>query len=218
MKNSRVSKASVDHYSRLANGNETFYGFEGIEDADNQLYMATGGSSARSTEPYQIQVENANAGASETAIIFGRDRWGNVANFGSDANITITNTAGGTYAQLLEQSASQPFEVVKMRITSSNVNQLDLPFRIVKADANGRSEETPVNVSSYLSPNQNQNNIRDIDRNFSVDGSTYLSYLVQASTTVTMAFYISAKVNTVRPLLGKGAIDEFNTVRVRSFK
>jgi hypothetical protein len=218
MKNSRVSKASVSHYERLANANEMFLGFEGIQDADNQLYMASGAGSAKSTEPYTISVTNAHATEAQDAIIFGQNLYGNVSNFGSGANITIANTSGFSYFQLLTQSAFQPFEVVKMRITSTNIAQLDVPFTLSKADADGRAETTPINTTSYLSPNQNQNNIRDIDRNFTVDGSTFLRYRVFALTTVTMAFYIAAKVNTVRPIVGKAAIEEFNAVRVRSFK
>ncbi len=217
MKNSKLRIASIEKYSEMAEKNEA-YGFEGIQDANNDLYMANGGASRRSTEPYKLQVANGGL-APQTAIIFGYNRYFAVANYGSGADISITTgITGVTYAELLAQSSTQPFEVVKMRISSTNIAQLDTPITLTVADGNGQLQQTPIDVTSYLSPNQNQDNIRDIDRDFSVDGSTFLSYVVTNGVTVSFSFYISAKVNTVRPLLGRGAVDEYNSVRVRSFK
>lgn len=217
MKNSRL-KVAVSSYKTDGDVNEKVYGFEGIQEDSSALYMANGGASRRSTEPYKVTIANGGV-AAQTAIIFGYNRFASAANFGSGADIAITTgLAGVPYSELLRQSASQPFECTKMRVTSTNIAQLDNSFILTVADANGEAQTTPIDTTSYLSPNQNQNNIRDIDRNFSVDGSTFLSYTVGAGVTVNISFYITAKVNTVRPLLGRGAVDEYNAVRVRSFK
>lgn len=218
MKNSKLRIATIEMYSEMAKNQEA-YGFEGIQDASNELYMANGAASNRSTEPYKLRIENTSAAGAQTAILFGFNKFATEANKGSEADIEITTgLAGVSYAELLTQSGLQPFEVVKMRISSVNIAQLDVPMTLVVADGNGRKEETPIDVSSYVSPNQNVPTLRDVDRSFSVDGSTFISYVIEAETVVTISFYISAKVNTVRPLHGRGAVDEYNSVRVRSFK
>lgn len=214
MKNSRL-KVAMSSYTE----SEPVFGFEGIQADSSELYMANGAASRRSTEPYKMRIENGNANNTQKAVLFGYNRFAGAHNFGSEADIKITTGIPGVpYSELLRQSATQPFEVVKMRVASTNIAQLDNSFVLTVADSNGDAQTTQIDTTSYLSPNQFQNNIRDIDRNFSVDGSTFLTYEVAALAVVNISFYISAKVNVVRPLLGRGAVDEYSAVRVRSFK
>ena len=220
MKNSfgikRLSMNVVEKYNREANGNEEFVGFDTWSDID--WNMASGQVASRSTEPYVLNIANAGAGI-ETAIIFGRNRFVGQANFGSGANITITmGVAGVPYEQLLQQSASEPFEIVKVRLSSSSTTQLDQSMTFVKTDSNGQSAQTPITVTSYLSPDQFQNSLRDIDYRMQIDGNTHISYPILAGQSVTMSIYISAKVNIAKPLQAKGAITEFSKARIRSFK
>ena len=220
MKNSfgskRLSMNVVEKYNREANGNEEFVGFDTWSDID--WNMASGQVASRSTEPYVLNIANAGAGT-ETAIIFGRNRFVGQANFGSGANITITmGVAGVPYEQLLQQSASEPFEIVKVRLSSSSTTQLDQSMTFVKTDSNGQSAQTPITVTSYLSPDQFQNSLRDIDYRMQIDGNTHISYPILAGQSVTMSIYISAKVNIAKPLQAKGAITEFSKARIRSFK
>jgi len=220
MKNSfgikRLSMNVVEKYNREANGNEEFVGFDTWSDID--WNMASGQVASRSTEPYVLNIANAGAGT-ETAIIFGRNRFVGQANFGSGANITITiGVAGVPYEQLLQQSASEPFEIVKVRLSSSSTTQLDQSMTFVKTDSNGQSAQTPITVTSYLSPDQFQNSLRDIDYRMQIDGNTHIAYPILAGQSVTMSIYISAKVNIAKPLQAKGAITEFSKARIRSFK
>jgi hypothetical protein len=180
--------------------------------------MASGQVASRSTEPYVLNIAN-GGGATETAIIFGRNRFVGQANFGSGLNITITmGVAGVPYEQLLQQSASEPFEIVKVRLSSSSTTQLDQSMTFVKTDSNGQSAQTPVTVTSYLSPDQFQNSLRDIDYRMQIDGNTHISYPILSGQSVTMSIYISAKVNIAKPLQAEGAITEFSKARIRSFK
>lgn len=220
MKNSfgmkRLSMNVVEKYDREANGNENFVGFDTWEDIN--WNMAAGQVASRSTEPYVLTIANAGA-ATETAIIFGRNRFVGQTNFGSGANITITmGVSGVPYEQLLQQSASEPFEIVKIRLSSTSSTQLDQSMTFVKTDSNGQSAQTPVTVTSYLSPDQFQSDLRDIDYRMQIDGNTHISYPVLAGETVTMSVYISAKVNIAKPLQAKGAVTEFSKARIRSFK
>ena len=217
MKNSfgikRLSMNTLEKYDRMAE-QESFVGFDSFED----ISMASGTVSARSTEPYVLTIANAG-GATETAVIFGRNRFAGAANFGSGANITVGMAVPAVpYAQLLQQSASEPFEVVKVRLSSTSVTQLDQSFTYVKTDSNGQEARTPITTSSYLSPDQFQNTLRDIDYRMEVDGNTHLELPVLAATALTMSVYISAKVNIAKPLIGKGAVTEYSKARIRSFK
>jgi hypothetical protein len=219
MKNSfgikRLSMNTVEKYNRMAN--EDFAGFDSFEDLSDE-FGASGTVASRSTEPYVLNVANAGAGT-ETAIIFGRNRYYAEPNYGSGANVTITMAvASVTYAQLLQQSASEPFEVVKIRLSSTSPNQLDQSITYVKSDSNGSQAETPITVTSYLSPDQFQDSLRDIDYRLQIDGNTHLAYPIVASGLVTMSIYIQAKVNIAKPLIGKGAVTEFSKARIRSFR
>lgn len=210
----RLQFATVKKYDRMAT-REDFSGFGGEQD----FAMANGMASARSTEPYVLNIANANVGATQNAIIFGRNKYGAVANYGSGADITITMAVSTVpYAQLLQQSASEPFEISKIRLSSTSVTQLDQSIDYQVTDASGVVKQYPITVSSYLSPDQFQSTLRDIDQKLQINGSTALVYPILASTSVTMSIYISAKVNVAEPLVGKGAIEEFTKARVRSFK
>jgi hypothetical protein len=215
----RLSMSVVDKYSRVANGNEDFVGFDSFEDIGDEFAMASGTVASRSTEPYVLNIRNANAVATETAIIFGRNRYSGQPNFGSGANITITmGVAGVPYEQLLQQSASEPFEVVKVRLSSTSPTQLDQSISYVKTDSNGQEASTPITVTSYLSPDQFQDTLRDIDYRMQIDGNTHLSYPVLSLASITMSVYIQAKINIAKPLIGKGAVTEFSKARIRSFR
>lgn len=214
----RLSMNTVEKYDRIAN-NEKFAGFDGFGDdgLGNQFY-ASGTVASQSTEPYVLNISNAGGGI-ETAIIFGRNRYVGQANFGSGANITIAMAVAGVpYEQMLQQSASEPFEVVKTRLSSTSVTQLNQTITYVKTDSNGQEARTPITVTSYLSPDQFQDTLRDIDYRIQVDGNTHLEYPILAGESVTMSIYIQAKVNIAKPLLSKPAVTEYSKARIRSFR
>lgn len=213
----RLSMDTVERYNRLAEQEEKV-GFDSFQDLGDEFAMAAGNVAARSTEPYILQISNAG-GAQENAIIFGRNRFSGVANFGSGANITITmGVAAVPYEQLLQQSANEPFEIVKFRLSSTSVPQLDNSMSLVKTDSNGQEATTPITVTSYLSPDQFQSQLRDVDYRAQIDGNTHIVYPIEAGAAVTMSVYISAKVNVARPLIGKTAVSEFQKTRIRSFR
>ena len=172
----RLSFQTVDKYDRMADGNQNFSSFDSFDDLSDNYAMAGGAIASRSTEPYVLTIANGGVGV-ETAIIFGRNRFSDQANFGSGANITITLGIGGaTYGQMLQQSAIEPFEIVKLRFSSTSIPQLDTSLSYVKTDSNGTNASTPITVSSYLSPNQFQPTLRDVDYRAQVDGNTHLTY------------------------------------------
>jgi hypothetical protein len=213
----RLSMNTVEKYNRMAN--ENFAGFDGFgDDVGGGNFYASGTIASTSTEPYVLNIRNAGAGT-ETAIIFGRNKYFSEANYGSGANISIgMAVAGVTYPQMLQQSASEPFEVVKVRLSSTSVTQLDQSISYIKTDSNGQEARTPITVTSYLSPDQFQDSLRDIDYRIQVDGNTHLEYPVLAGQSVTFSIYIQAKVNIAKPLIQKPAVTEYSKARIRSFR
>ena len=212
----RLSMNTVEKYNR---NSENFAGFDGFgDDVGNGNFYASGTIASTSTEPYVLNIANAGVGT-ETAVIFGRNKYFSEANYGSGANITIGMAVSGvTYPQMLQQSASEPFEIVKMRLSSTSVTQLDQSITYVKTDSNGQEARTPITVTSYLSPDQFQDSLRDIDYRIQVDGNTHLEYPVLAGEDVTISIYIQAKVNIAKPLIQKPAVTEYSKARIRSFR
>jgi hypothetical protein len=216
----RLSMNTVEKYDRMAN-NESFAGFDGFGiDVGEGNFYASGTVASTSTEPYVLNISNAGVGI-ETAIVFGRNKFVGAPNFGSDANIVIAMAVAGVpYEQMLQQSASEPFEVVKTRLSSTSVTQLNQTITYVKTDSNGQEARTPITVTSYLSPDQFQDTLRDIDYRIQVDGNTHLEYpmIPGVGNAVTMSIYIQAKVNIAKPLIQKPAVTEFTKARIRSFR
>jgi hypothetical protein len=180
--------------------------------------MATG-AGASSQEPYVVNIVNNNALATETAIIFGYDRYNNVANYGSGANIVITmGVTNVTYAQLLSQSANQPFEVVLTRVKSSNAIQLATSFLLKRIDASGNENARSITTESYDSPDQFSQVIIDIKQSYRIDSQTWLEYQVGATLSARIYFFVAAKVSVQDTLNGKAPIKEFTAQRVRTFR
>jgi hypothetical protein len=211
-----VAGSTVERYEREANASFFNASGSGFENDDPNFYAS--GGAVSSQEPYRVQVEN-KGGAAETAILFGAFKYLNVSRFGSGANTDVTMGVGGvSYAQLLQQSATEPFEVVLTRVECSNATQLQQSFNLWTQDASGTAQSRPLTTSSYKSPQQFQNNMIDINQNYRIDGSTWLEYPVAAGQVVTISFFVSGKVNIAKPLNGQAPIQEFSAQRLRTFR
>ena len=212
----KLGVKTVEKYSQEA-AKEGFFAAvgDGFDNSDAN-FMATGGA-VSTQEPYRVIITNAGV-AAETAILFGQFKYGNVSRFGSGANTTVAmGVSNVSYAQLLNQSAQEPFEVVLTRIESSNATQLSTSFLLNTQDASGETKSRPITVSSYNSPDQFQNNKTDVLQNYRIDGNTWIEYVIEPGATVTISFFVAAKVNVAPTLNGQSAIKEFTTQRVRTF-
>lgn len=179
--------------------------FEGddFEDFYGDEYLEAAGAKASSPSPYQISITNSTAGQL-TAIIFGYNKYLLSTNFGSAVGIEVVpSQANVSYLELLQQSASQPFETSLIRIQSSNTTQVTQIINVVNKDANGQECTIPVITQSYFSANQFQSGIIDVPYSLKIDGNAYLQYPVLANTTVVMTFFPKEKINPARNLGGK---------------
>jgi hypothetical protein len=210
-----IPTKTVDRYVREANGQFFNASGSGFESNDPNFYASGGAVSTQ--EPYRIEITNSGV-AAETAIIFGAFKYLNVSRFGSGANTTVAMGVGGvSYAQLLQQSGNEPFEVVLTRIETSDATQLKTSMLLKTQDASGAAQSRPLTVSSYQSPMQYQNNMIDVAQNYRIDGNTWIEYSIRPSVTVSISFFVSAKVNVAKPLNGQAPIEEFGAQRLRTF-
>ena len=189
-----------------ANGNN----YSGFDGNDYAFMEAQGGGAgvpatpnAKSPSPYQVIITNTTPN-NLTAVLFGQNQFLLEPNFGSAAGITITPAATNvTYAQLLQQSAFQPFETSLVRIQSSNATQITQLINLNVTDANGQTLGVPIYTQDYFSAYQQQSGILDMPYNMKLDGNTSLSFIVLASTTVFMTFFPATKVNVAREIGGQ---------------
>ena len=151
--------------------------------------------------PYQVSLYN-STGGTLTGIIFGYNQYQNTTNYGSAVGITVTALTGISYIQLLSQSASQPFETSKIKVTSTNTAQVGQTFTITATDASGITCTEPIIAEMYISPDQYRNDMVEIPRNIILDGNTVISTPVLTGATVTFTFFPAEKVNTSRVLGG----------------
>lgn len=173
-----------------------------------QSYRNANGSGAmavpaKQPTPYQVNVTNTTAGTL-TVNLFGLNTYLLTANFGSSTGVTVTPAQSNvSYLELLQQSASQPFETSLIRVQTSNASQITQILTLTSKDANGQLCQIPIITQSYFSANQFQSTILDIPYPVKIDGNTFLTFPILANTTATYTFFPAEKVNVARNLNGQ---------------
>jgi len=158
---------------------------------------------AKQPTPYQVNVTNTTAGTL-TVNLFGLNTYLLTANFGSSTGVTVTPAQSNvSYLELLQQSASQPFETSLIRVQTSNPSQITQILTLTSKDANGQLCQIPIITQSYFSANQFQSTILDIPYPVKIDGNTFLTFPILANTTATYTFFPAEKVNVARNLNGQ---------------
>lgn len=186
------------------------------EDYDEEYYGADGAANAaaKTPSPYQLTIVNSTAGTLN-AVLFGMNKYLLSTNFGSPATVTVTpSQTNVSYLELLQQSAAQPFETSLIRVQSSSSTQITQIMSVTVKDANGQELTLPIITQSYFSAYQQQSGILDIAKKIKVDGSTYITYPVEASTTVTVTFFPSEKVSISKGLSGQKAVQNYSNPQV----
>jgi hypothetical protein len=190
--------------------------FEGDGDDLYSYSNATGGGMdmLKSPAPYQLTVVNTTAG-NLTLVMFGQNQFLLSTNFGSSVGLSVTPAQTNvSYLQLLQQSASQPFETSLIRVQSTNASQVTQILTVTVTDANGQSATLPIITQSYFSSYQQQSGILDVPYQVKIDGNTSITSTILANTTVTYTFFPAEKVNTAKGLAGQGAVQVYGNPQV----
>lgn len=190
--------------------------FEGDGDDLYSYSNATGGGvdMLKTPAPYQLTVVNTTAG-NLTLVMFGQNQFLLSTNFGSSVGLTVTPAQTNvSYLQLLQQSASQPFETSLLRVQSTNASQVTQILTVTVTDANGQSATLPIITQSYFSSYQQQSGILDIPYQVKIDGNTSITSTILANTTVTYTYFPAEKVNTAKGLAGQGAVQVYGNPQV----
>jgi hypothetical protein len=194
------------------NGTERMSGFDSYDNADDLSYFddsdfdgdymnydgdsfdyADGGvPTARVvSDPYVISYNNTDV-VSHTAILFGYNDYYNAPNYGNDPNVIITNLQTGTtagYGRLIAQSNNKFFKIGKWRFQCSTSAQLQVTLNINHVDANGKQYSTPLNLSIMRDAYQQQSDIIDVTKPVTVDGNTYITFVLYAAAILTISMF-----------------------------
>jgi hypothetical protein len=217
---------NIDRY--LNEAEEKFSGFYGDDyddfdgndfdlfEGEDDYSMATGGGvdMVKSPSPYQLTVTNTTAGAL-TLVMFGNNQFLLSTNFGSSVGLTVTPAQSNvSYLQLLQQSASQPFETSLIRVQSSIATQVTQILTVTITDANGQSATLPIITQSYFSSYQQQSGILDVPYSLKIDANTSITSTILAGAVVTYTFFPAEKVNVAKGLAGSGAVQVYGNPQV----
>lgn len=189
---------------------DSFAAADGDYSGDAGMSYATGGSqNVGISDPYVISYQNTTT-SNVTAILFGYNDYFGATNYGNPTAVVITNLQGGTYGRLIAQSNNKFFKIGKWRFQSTVPSQLQQTLTIYHVDANGKQYSTPLNLSIMRDAYQQQSDILDVTKPVTVDGNTYVTFTLIASTTLTISMFPVAVLSGKAKLNG-GAYD--NTAR-----
>ena len=159
---------------------------------------------AKQPTPYQVNVTNTTPNPL-TVVLFGLNTFLLTPNFGTSVGVIVTPAqVNVSYLELLNQSASQPFETSLIRIQTSSPSQLTQILTVTSKDANGQLCQIPIITQSYFSANQFQSTILDVPYPVKIDGNTYVTFSILGNTTATYTFFPAEKINQSR-ILGNGS-------------
>lgn len=204
-------------------------GFEGEFGADGDYYYADASNNemgmsyangavaqvaAKQPTPYQVNVTNTTL-LPATVVLFGMNTYLLTPNFGSSVGVIVTPAQTNvSYLELLQQSASQPFETSLIRVQTSNPSQLTQILTVTSKDANGQLCQIPIITQSYFSANQFQSTILDIPYPVKIDGNTYITFSILGNTTATYTFFPAEKINASRILGGGSELQQYSAPAV----
>jgi hypothetical protein len=156
-------------------------------DGDSMSY-ATGRASVSVADPYVLNYTNTTS-SDVTAYLFGFNDFIGVANGGNVAAVVVTNLQGGTYGRLLAQSNNKPFKISKWRFKSATASQLEQTLTFTHYDGNGKSYNSPFNLSIERDSYQQLSDQIDATKPLTVDGNTQVSFTLKGSASLTITMF-----------------------------
>ena len=205
--------SGIDSYDS-AEGDMDYFDGESMDYFDgDQMSYATGAAQIGVSDPYVIQYANTTS-SDVTAYIFGYNDYFGTANYGNPVAVVITNLQGGTYTRLMAQSNNKNFKIGKWRLQSSTASQLQQTFSINHVDANGKQTVFPLNLSIARDAYQQQSDILDVTKVVTVDGNTYISFVLKGSATLVIAMFPVSVISGKAQLNGGVALNSARAPRL----
>ena len=192
------------------------FGFDG--DDDDAFDMASGRSSAPTSQPYIVNVQNTIAGTSlaGVTILGSYNALANISTaagasprFGNAVGISISmGISGITYAEFLYQAMNKPFVVGLTYYQASGTNatsQILETLTLIQKDVNGNvSQKTLVPT---VEPYQQQTSVLAVKFSYKIDGFTSIVIAqVLAGTTAKLYFYPAETSSVARTLTGRRVV------------
>ena len=192
------------------------FGFDG--DDDDAFDMASGRSSAPTSQPYIVNVQNTIAGTSlaGVTILGSYNALANISTaagasprYGNAVGISISmGISGITYAEFLYQAMNKPFVVGLTYYQASGTNatsQILETLTLIQKDVNGNvSQKTLVPT---VDPYQQQTSVLAVKFSYKIDGFTSIVIAqVLAGTTAKLYFYPAETSSVARTLTGRRVV------------
>jgi len=193
--------------------------FEGDDDWD----MASGGSSAPTSQPYIVVIKNtATATAYPCTILsaYNTLKYNGAttpSNWQNSSSISITmGISGITYAEFLYQSMNKPFVCGLTYYQASGTNaesQILETLTLISRDVNGN--ETQKTLVPTIDPYQQQNSVIAIKFSYKIDGFTSIVVSsILANTTAKLYFYPAETSSVARTLTGRRAVSGYGSPHI----
>jgi len=206
----------MSYFDDMDNFDDDASYFDDAPNDMNNMSYAGGNQSISVSDPYVISYNNSTAG-NLTAILFGYNDYFNVANYGNNVGIVITNVQTGTtagYGRMIAQSNNKFFKIGKWRFQSTSSPQLQVTMNIYHVDANGKQYITPLNLSIMRDAYQQQSDIIDVTKQVTVDGNTYCTFLLYGFATVTISMFPVAVISGKAKLNGGNSLNSARAPRL----
>lgn len=206
----------MSYFDDMDNFDDDASYFDDAPNDMNNMSYAGGNQSVSVSDPYVISYNNSTAG-NLTAILFGYNDYFNVANYGNNVGIVITNVQTGTtagYGRMIAQSNNKFFKIGKWRFQSTSSPQLQVTMNIYHVDANGKQYITPLNLSIMRDAYQQQSDIIDVTKQVTVDGNTYCTFLLYGFATVTISMFPVAVISGKAKLNGGNSMNSARAPRL----
>lgn len=189
--------------------NERFSGVDGFDNMTDSMNFSDDVNAAgvnmhqynaKTSQPYEVEVANANLVAT-TCTIFNSYANRFAANFGNPVGITITSaTPGVAYGDLLAQSEHKNFEcgMTYIEVVAGSTAGITATWLLTTKDASGPGSFDTLRPKK--DPRQQQNDVLEFYHTFKINGYTNIQIPIPASTTIRYSFYPSATVDPGRKL------------------
>ena len=198
------AKAEIGGW-RNDNGGDPFY--PAMNDLGQNVYHDPSRMSVAVSKPHILQISN--TGAAVDVNLFGSYANRDAVNFGNVVAVTVTYLiAGFTYAQLLAQTESKPYQNGLLRIEGTTASQVTNPINLTEQQGIGRTN-TDV-IIPLTSPYQLTNTITYVEEAFKIDGNITVTYNQNATPEVVkLYFYASETISLSRAFSDKKLVQEY---------